>query len=132
MLAFGEQGELWLAGPGLAAGYVNLPEKTASVFVKHPFSDKEKAYRTGDLCKWLESGVIQYLGRIDTQVKLHGLRIELEEIENILRSTPSIAEAVVVVQQQRADEGSTGQRLLAWVSPPGADAACALEACQKA
>ena len=68
LLQQGLNGELWLAGAGLAKGYVNLPEKTNKAFVPHPFRMGERAYRTGDLCQWLNNGHLLYLGRIDNQV----------------------------------------------------------------
>lgn len=81
-----EPGELYIAGIGLAAGYLNQPEKTAEAFVPHLFSnDPEKLmYRTGDLVRLLPSGVIEFVGRKDTQIKVRGFRIEIGEIETVL------------------------------------------------
>nr|MCR4746733.1 AMP-binding protein [Lachnospiraceae bacterium] len=78
----GMPGELCLCGPQIAEGYWKLPEKTAEVFVECPYIEGQKMYRTGDLARYNEEGEMEYLGRIDFQVKLRGFRIELGEIEN--------------------------------------------------
>lgn len=90
-------GELWIAGDGVAAGYVNLPEQTASKFQPHPFREGAFVYRTGDLVRRLPGGNLEFLDRIDSQVKLRGYRIELGEIESRLLDCPGIKEAVVVL-----------------------------------
>ncbi|BBB93454.1 MAG TPA: non-ribosomal peptide synthetase [Methylomusa anaerophila] len=100
----GVTGELYIAGDGLARGYLNRPDLTAEKFVSDPFTPGERMYRTGDLARWLPDGNIEYLGRIDHQVKIRGLRIELGEIENQLLSHPAIKEAVVVTKESK--EGS--------------------------
>jgi amino acid adenylation domain-containing protein len=82
LLPQGMTGELCLCGPQLSNGYWKLPEKTAEVFVECPFLSGQKMYRTGDLARYNENGELEYLGRIDFQVKLRGFRIELGEIEN--------------------------------------------------
>jgi amino acid adenylation domain-containing protein len=86
-------GELCVAGPHLAQGYLNSPEQTAKAFVKHP--DGTQIYRTGDLARWNEDGSLECFGRKDYQVKVNGFRIELGEIENAIIRT-DIVEAVVV------------------------------------
>lgn len=91
----GVPGELCIAGVGLARGYLNKPDLTAEKFVDNPFTKGEKLYRTGDLAKWREDGNIEYLGRLDFQVKIRGLRIELGEIENALLLHPDIKECIV-------------------------------------
>lgn len=91
----GVPGELCIAGVGLASGYLNREDLTAEKFVENPFSPGEKLYRTGDLVKWREDGNIEYLGRLDFQVKLRGLRIELGEIENAILLHPNIKECIV-------------------------------------
>ena len=102
----GVKGELYLAGGGLARGYFGRPELTNERFVPNPFSEERgsRMYRTGDLCRWLPDGNIQYLGRIDHQVKLRGFRIELGEIEDALRQHPGVREAVVVVRDERGKQ----------------------------
>lgn len=91
----GVPGELCIAGVGLAKGYLNRPDLTAEKFVDNPFSEGKKLYRTGDLVKWRDDGNIEYLGRLDFQVKIRGLRIELGEIENAILLYPGIKECIV-------------------------------------
>src|SRR6185369_12440600 len=78
----GVPGELHLGGAGLARAYINRPEATAEKFIPNPFSDKgERLYKTGDLARYLDDGRIEFLGRVDQQVKIRGHRIEPREIE---------------------------------------------------
>ena len=102
----GEIGEIFIAGDGVAKGYLNRPELTEERFINDPFQDKpgEKMYRTGDLGKFTQSGDIQCLGRIDHQVKVRGYRIELEEIEQALLKLPEIKEAVVIAREDTAGD----------------------------
>jgi surfactin family lipopeptide synthetase A len=93
----GVPGEIYIAGEGVSRGYLNQPELTKKKFVKNPFH-KGKMYRSGDLARWLPNGNIEYLGRIDDQIKLHGFRIELAEIENTLRALKNIIDCVVSVR----------------------------------
>ena len=97
----GFPGELCLSGDGLARGYLNRPELTAQKFIPNPFSEETGArlYKTGDLVHYLPDGNIEYLGRIDNQVKLRGFRIELGEIESVLAQHQSVREAVVVARE---------------------------------
>ncbi|WP_163998570.1 non-ribosomal peptide synthetase, partial [Pyxidicoccus caerfyrddinensis] len=97
----GVAGELYLGGEGLARGYLNRPELTASAFVPHPFSADPRArlYKTGDLVRVRSDGHLEFLGRLDHQVKLRGFRIELGEIEDLLGRHPSIREAVVLARE---------------------------------
>ncbi len=95
----GEIGELLLSGVGLARGYLNNPELTQAKFGSHPALPGVRVYRTGDLARQLPDGNIEYLGREDSQVKIRGLRVELEEIENQLRRIHGIADCVVAVKQ---------------------------------
>ncbi|PAU75284.1 amino acid adenylation domain-containing protein [Halomonas salipaludis] len=108
----GVAGELYLGGVSLARGYLNRSDLTAERFIADPFTKGERLYRTGDLVRWREDGQLEYLGRLDHQVKIRGLRIELGEIEAELLSQPAIREAVVVDQ-----EGPSGSRLVAYVVP---------------
>ena len=93
----GVAGELYVAGAGLARGYLNRPELTAARFIHHP--QLGRLYKTGDLCRWLADGNIEYLGRTDFQVKIRGFRIELGEIEQALLSQPGVREAVALVRE---------------------------------
>ncbi|MEA1673116.1 non-ribosomal peptide synthetase, partial [Nitrospirillum sp. BR 11163] len=90
----GEVGELWLAGAGVAQGYLNNPELTADRFV---MTDRGRAYRSGDLGRWTPDGRLELLGRMDQQVKLHGQRVELGEIEAALLAHPAVRQAAVLV-----------------------------------
>ncbi|MGB3763602.1 MAG: Pls/PosA family non-ribosomal peptide synthetase [Ornithinimicrobium sp.] len=88
----GEIGEICVGGPGVAKGYVNRPDLTADRFIQH---DGERIYRTGDLGRYLEDGEIEYLGRGDSEVKVRGHRVELQEIESVLLQDDDVAAAVV-------------------------------------
>nr|WP_251036222.1 non-ribosomal peptide synthetase [Paenibacillus sp. ISL-20] len=101
----GFSGELCIAGMGVARGYLNNSELTASKFVASPFGAEERMYRTGDLARWMPDGNIEFLGRVDHQVKIRGYRIELGEIEAQLLRNEGIREAVVTA---REDESGTG------------------------
>jgi amino acid adenylation domain-containing protein len=118
----GEVGELHIGGVGLALGYLNRPELTADKFIVNPFSNKlERLYKTGDLARVLADGNIEFIGRIDHQVKVNGFRIELEEIETTLHQLPNVQEAVVIVQENHKQENHKHEkRLIAYLVPkPG-------------
>jgi acyl carrier protein len=108
----GVRGQIYVGGEGLARGYWRRPELTAERFVANPFTAQGSArlYRTGDLGRFRANGEIEYLGRVDNQVKLRGMRIELGEIEAVLAGHPGVEEAVVGV----SGEGDQ-QRLVAYV-----------------
>ncbi len=113
----GAPGELCIGGVGLARGYLNRPDLTADRFVPDPFSQEpgQRMYRTGDRVRALEDGTLQFLGRLDHQVKLHGYRIELAEIDAALMRLPAIRDAVVVLQEQ----AGASARLVAYVVARG-------------
>ncbi|WP_340035122.1 plipastatin non-ribosomal peptide synthetase PpsC [Bacillus sp. FSL K6-0993] len=100
----GAVGELCVGGDGVARGYLGRPDLTKEKFVPHPFAPGDRLYRTGDLARWLPDGTIEYVGRIDDQVKVRGYRVELGEIESALRQIDGVKEAAVLAR--RAQTGS--------------------------
>lgn len=106
MVPAGCLGELYIAGAGLANGYVNQPQQTTDVFIDNPFSIQKatKMYRTGDLVRYDKEGVIEYVGRTDSQVKIRGFRIELGDIDANLLAISEVVEAVTVVVGKGADK----------------------------
>jgi len=104
----GVPGELYIGGVQVARGYLNRAELTAERFISDPFSDNpgDRLYKTGDICRYLPDGNIEYLGRNDDQVKIRGFRIELGEIESVLRQHPSVREAVVLLRGDVPDDRS--------------------------
>jgi thioesterase domain-containing protein/acyl carrier protein len=109
----GVVGELWIGGAGLARGYLNRPALTAERFVSHPFSDEPGArlYRTGDLARRRADGAIEFVGRVDHQVKIRGHRVEPGEVEAALRRHPEVSEALVTAR----DHPVAGRQLVAYV-----------------
>ncbi|BAZ09545.1 amino acid adenylation domain-containing protein [Calothrix sp. NIES-4071] len=107
----GIPGELCIAGAALARGYLNRPDTTAEKFLEvELFGQTERIYKTGDLARWLLDGNLEYLGRIDEQIKLRGFRIELGEIESILLQHPLVKEAIVTLYNE------SNQSLIAYVT----------------
>ncbi|HYO14557.1 MAG TPA: alpha/beta fold hydrolase, partial [Thermoanaerobaculia bacterium] len=114
----GVPGEMHVGGAGLARGYLGRPDLTAERYVPNPFAGSgERLYRSGDLARWRPGGEIDYLGRIDHQVKVRGFRIELGEIEAALVQHPAVREAVVFL---RGESGES--RLVAWIGTAGEEA----------
>jgi thioesterase domain-containing protein/acyl carrier protein len=109
----GVAGELYIGGDGLARGYLKRPELTAERFVPHPSSSRPgtRLYKTGDLARYLPDGRIEFLGRLDHQVKVRGYRIELGEIEQALLQHPAVSECVVIAR----DDPASSKQLVAYV-----------------
>ncbi|MHC5747805.1 MAG: amino acid adenylation domain-containing protein, partial [Nostoc sp.] len=109
----GIPGEMYIGGAGVVRGYLNRPELTPVRFIPNPFSDKANArlYKSGDLARYLPNGDIEYLGRIDHQVKVRGFRIELGEIEAVISQYPAVRETVVIV----SDDSEDSKRIVTYV-----------------
>lgn len=111
-LPIGAEGELWLAGSQVAAGYLNRPEKTEEAFGTDPFaSDHAPLYRTGDIVRWMRDGNIEFIGRRDGQVKIRGFRVELSEVEAVVREFPGVRDATTAA----FDHPSGGKFVAAYV-----------------
>jgi len=113
MVPIGVPGELYIGGEGLARGYLNQPDLTAAKFIQNPFQPGQLLYKTGDLTRYRASGEIEFLGRLDHQVKVRGYRIELAEIEARLSQHPAVREAVVLA----SDDPMENQHLVAYLVP---------------
>jgi len=109
----GEKGELYIGGVGLARGYLNRPDLTEKTFVHLSTGDDSeiRLYKTGDICRYLEDGAIEYIGRADFQVKIRGFRVELGEIENAIRQAAPVNDCVVVAREDIPGD----KRLVAYV-----------------
>jgi acyl-coenzyme A synthetase/AMP-(fatty) acid ligase/acyl carrier protein len=103
LVPVGVPGEISISGKGMSRGYLNQPELTREKFITSPFFKAERVYRTGDLARWLQDGNIQFLGRIDQQVKIRGNRIELGEIENQLLKHNKIRKVVVIAKELKKE-----------------------------
>src|SRR5207247_2022434 len=114
----GVPGELLLGGPGVALGYVNRPDLTREKFIPDPFTGEPGArvYRTGDLVRWRLDGTLEYLGRLDNQVKVRGFRIEPGEVEAAIAQHPEVREVAAAARP----DGHGGKRLVAYVVPRAA------------
>ncbi|MBC2866149.1 amino acid adenylation domain-containing protein [Streptomyces mexicanus] len=105
----GDVGEICLGGPGLARGYVGRPDLTADRFVRHALAPGDgRLYRTGDLGRLTADGEIEYLGRIDAEVKIRGYRVSLEEIDNVLLEDPGVAQAATALVPRQGGAGMPG------------------------
>lgn len=116
----GVTGELYIGGDGVAQGYFQNPSLTLERFLQNPFrteAENRRIYKTGDLCRYLNNGLIEFKGRADHQIKLHGHRIELGEIEAVLSKYPGINEALVLLR----DDPQVGKRLVAYVIAAGGE-----------
>ncbi|WIX92565.1 non-ribosomal peptide synthetase [Amycolatopsis sp. DG1A-15b] len=114
MVPVGVPGELYVGGEGVARGYLGVAALTAASFVPDPFGPAgSRLYRTGDLVRWLPDGTLDFLGRIGRQIKICGQRIEIGEIESVLREHPSVRAVVVVLRNDEV----RGEHLVAYVQP---------------
>ncbi|MBE9031628.1 amino acid adenylation domain-containing protein [filamentous cyanobacterium LEGE 11480] len=114
LLPVGIPGELCIGGPGVARGYLNLPEKTAERFIANPFNADPQArlYRTGDVVQFCPDGMLEFIGRSDFQVKIRGFRVELGEIEAKLEEHPQVRQTVLLAQER-----ANRKVLIAYVVP---------------
>ncbi|MBD2410049.1 non-ribosomal peptide synthetase [Nostoc calcicola FACHB-389] len=106
-------GEIYIGGAGLARGYLNRPELTAEKFIQNPFDNSKLLYKTGDLGRYLPDGNLEFIGRIDEQVKFNGFRIELGEIESVLNQHSEVSQSVVIIRE----DSPGNKRLVAYIVP---------------
>lgn len=124
----GAIGEIYVAGVGVAAGYLNQPEKTSRAFVENPFSNSsnERLYKTGDKARYLEDGRVDFIGRIDGQVKISGKRIEVEEIESRSKAYSDVSSAAVIIHQSKS-----GKKFIRLVVSLKEDSASPQDSCRQ-
>ncbi|RKO28351.1 amino acid adenylation domain-containing protein [Burkholderia mallei] len=118
-MPIGMPGDLYIAGDGVARGYLNRDELTAERFLPDPFTPGGRIYMTGDLARWTRDGMLEFLGRTDQQIKIRGYRVELDEIASALNAHPLVGEAAVILK--REPDGDA--RLVAYVVPAESAAA---------
>jgi amino acid adenylation domain-containing protein len=128
LMPVGLHGELLIGGCQLARGYLNLPKQTAAAFITNPFNKSSRLYCTGDLAKWLPDGQVVYCGRLDRQVKLNGLRIELGAIENAAIQADGVSEAVA---KMNVDATNGRSQLVVYIAPKAAATTHVLAHCRK-
>ncbi|MEM7231831.1 MAG: amino acid adenylation domain-containing protein, partial [Planctomycetota bacterium] len=121
----GAPGELHFGGANTARGYLRRPDLNTEKFIENPFGPG-RLYKTGDLARWLPDGNIEFLGRVDTQVKLRGYRIETEEIESVIRQFPDVSQSLVLVLGDGANE-----HLVAFVTPNSVDTQGLIDHCRR-
>ncbi|KVD90450.1 non-ribosomal peptide synthetase [Burkholderia sp. ABCPW 14] len=114
-MPIGMPGDLYIAGEGVARGYLNREELTAQRFLPDPFTPGGRLYMTGDLARWTRRGVLEFLGRTDQQIKIRGYRVELDEVASVLNAHPLVDEAAVIVKR----EADGAAQLVAYVVPAG-------------
>jgi amino acid adenylation domain-containing protein len=119
----GVYGELYIAGAGVGNGYLSRDALNRERFVPDPYNPARRMYRTGDLCRWIASGEIEFAGRLDHQVKLHGLRIETGEIDAVCSELPAVHQTVTIVRQ----DPSASSRLVTYITGSGVDTAAVMD-----
>jgi acetyltransferase-like isoleucine patch superfamily enzyme/acyl carrier protein len=115
LVPVGVPGEIYVGGEGVAQGYLNRKELTAERFIPDPFRGVGKLYRSGDLARRLETGELEYIGRMDQQVQIRGFRVEMGEIENVLDGNPNIRKSIVLAREDTPEEN----RLVAYLVAEG-------------
>ncbi|SEQ99271.1 non-ribosomal peptide synthase domain TIGR01720/amino acid adenylation domain-containing protein [Hyunsoonleella jejuensis] len=112
-LPIGVPGEIYVAGANLSKGYINRADLTNNVFIDNPFIKRNKIYKTGDIAKFDNDGIIEFLGRADQQIKIRGYRVEIDDIENVINNTQIVEKCVVIVKQNT----NGTKRLVGYIKP---------------